>query len=78
MEFKVPSLIPQDLQLIQDIVGELPAPSHRITSPPKPSEHQDESDSILSSDNEDASSEKEVEADILGVPDEEEGSLPDG
>lgn len=70
MDFKVPSLIPQDLQLIQDIVGVPPIPSHQ--SERLAANHKHDEDSILSSDEDDAASEKEVEADILGVPDDED------
>lgn len=73
--FKVPSAVPQDLQLIQDIIGVLPvppAPVHKTPSPQPSSAPQD--DNIDSSDGEsDADSEKEVEADILtGIVEEDE------
>jgi H/ACA ribonucleoprotein complex non-core subunit NAF1 len=67
MDFRTPSLIPQDLQLIRDIVGDLPPHKDSVVS------LKVEDDSILSSDDEDATSEKEVEADILrGLDDEED------
>ncbi|KAI0695625.1 Gar1/Naf1 RNA binding region-domain-containing protein [Cytidiella melzeri] len=70
MDFRLPSLIPQDLQLIQDLVGDLPQP------PSKGLDTQREDDSILSSDEEDdARSEKEVEANIFGAVDNEEGPV---
>lgn len=76
MEFKVPSMIPQDLQIIQDIVGELPLPPVKnATLEPSPQDNAD--DSLDSSDNgSDADSEEEVEADILGQLDSEEESTP--
>lgn len=68
MDFLVPSMIPQDLQLIQDLVGELPQPQrHEVDVKPEV-----EDDDILSSDGEDGRSEKEVEADILGAPDDDD------
>ena len=73
--FKVPSIIPQDLQLIQDIVGDVPIPS-TSKAPALPSEVQiheavDDSDS-------DADSEQEVEAGILAGVDEDEAEEPSG
>lgn len=70
--FKIPSGVPQDLQLIQDLIGDLvpiPSLSKPATSvaPPQKLEADDGgSDS-------DADSEQEVEADILrGLDDEVE------
>ncbi len=70
MDFKVPSIVPQDLQIIQDIVGELPQPLKEEEVDTK-TKLEDEDD-ILSSDDEGAQSEKEVEADILGALDDED------
>ena len=77
MDFKVPFYLPQDLALIQDIVGEIPAPtpsrSSKSSSPLPLRPVAD--DSIDSSDESDTDSEKEVEADILaGIDDEDEDS----
>lgn len=67
-------MIPQDLQLIQDLVADLTqSTTKELATPPTARPVQD--DSILSSDDDDASSEKEVEADILCVPDDEAGPL---
>ena len=76
MEFKIPSTIPQDLQLIQDIIGEIPVStpplrSSKSTSPVPLRPIAD--DSIDSSDESDTDSEREVEANILeGIEDEDE------
>ena len=70
--FKVPSNVPQDLQFIQDIIGELPppAPVQKPSTPPPSTVSHDEN--IDSSDS-DADSEKEVEADILtGIAEDED------
>ena len=64
--FKAPSLIPQDLQLIQDIIGELHLPLSKTPSqlaPPAKEESADEDD-VCSTDN-GGDSENEVENDIL-------------
>lgn len=69
--FALPAVVPQDLQLIQDIIGAVPGPA-----PSKPAElstadpdHEHGTDS-------DTDSEKEVEADILGgVEDEDTGMV---
>ncbi|CCL98128.1 uncharacterized protein FIBRA_00122 [Fibroporia radiculosa] len=67
--FKLPSIIPQDLQLIHNLVGEIASPPSR--SQPPPSTQQD--DDIQSSDD-DSDSEREVEAGILkGLEDDEAG-----
>ncbi|KAK7695069.1 hypothetical protein QCA50_002259 [Cerrena zonata] len=76
--FKIPSDVPQDLQLIQDIIGDLPvSPVHKTPSPqPPPASHHEDIDSS----DDDADSEKEVEADILsGIPEDEDenGSVPE-
>ncbi|KAI0354589.1 NAF1-domain-containing protein [Trametes cingulata] len=65
--FAVPSAIPQDLQLIQDLIGDIPVPpSSKVIEEPAYSDHDHGTDS-------DTDSEKEVEADILGgVEDEDE------
>ena len=76
MEFKIPSTIPQDLQIIQDIIGEIPGAtpplrSSKSTSPVPLRSIAD--DSIDSSDESDTDSEREVEANILeGIEDEDE------
>lgn len=67
-EFKIPSIIPQDLQLIQDIIGELPVSKPHIANVPKV----EDDEGIESSDN-DTDSEKEVEDDILAGVAEDEG-----
>ena len=62
--FSVPSAIPQDLQLIHDIVGPTPvASSSKIHDDTTYSDHDHGTDS-------DTDSEQEVEADILGVEDD--------
>lgn len=68
--FKVPSSVPQDLRLIQGIVGEEPTPPLSKTSlpllQPNPPNKRDDIEN-------DADSEKEVEDDILnGVAEEED------
>lgn len=57
--FKIPSLLPQDLLIIQDLVGHVPEPpvEAQLKSP-------DDDHSIASS-GEETNSEDEVEADIL-------------
>ena len=68
--FKIPSGVPQDLQLIQDLIGDLvPTPSLNkpaasVAPPQKLGGDDGGSDS-------DADSEQEVEADILGGLDDE-------
>ncbi|EMD32566.1 hypothetical protein CERSUDRAFT_99296 [Gelatoporia subvermispora B] len=62
--FKVPSIVAQDLRLIQDIIGEIPVPSSSKTS--SVSGTTDDPD-IASSDS-DTDSEQEVEADIFNGP----------
>lgn len=80
MDFKVPSLLPQDLQLIQDLVGEIPPPTPPLrlskSASPVPLVPREE-DSIDSSDESDNDSEREVEADILaGLDDDEDENSP--
>ena len=63
--FAVPSAIPQDLQLIQDILGDI------VLSHSLPKVQQQSQDSTSAADDEhgtdsDTESEKEVEANILG------------
>lgn len=72
MEFKLPSLIPQDLQLIQDLVADFTTTKEPEGAASRPADD----DSILSSDEDGANSEREVEADILGTPDDEEEPTP--
>ncbi|OCH86658.1 NAF1-domain-containing protein [Obba rivulosa] len=62
--FKVPSIVPQDLQIIRDIVGELPTAS----SSKAPAASQPEDDHEIASSDSDSDSEREVEADILNGP----------
>lgn len=81
--FKVPALIPQDLQLIQDIIGDFQPPLQAkppVASAPqfslpgvKPPRKvvEDKADDIDSS-GDDTDSEREVEDDILAVVDEDE------
>jgi H/ACA ribonucleoprotein complex non-core subunit NAF1 len=74
MQFAVPSMIPQDLQIIQDLIGEIPVPppSKATVSEHTPQRRTDD-DSVDSSDNEsDTNSELEVEANILGKLDSDE------
>lgn len=70
--FKIPTLIPQDLQLIHDIVG----PDLSATKPPVPSSDTKgkEADHNIDSSDNDTDSEGEVEADILIGIDEDGGS----
>ncbi|KAI0800545.1 Gar1/Naf1 RNA binding region-domain-containing protein [Fomes fomentarius] len=65
--FPIPSSVPQDLQLIQDIVGELPPPPTNKLSEKVHSDNEHGTDS-------DTDSEEEVEAGILG--DAENGDVP--
>ena len=77
MEFRVPSTIPQDLQIIQNIIGELPPPPAVKTAAAEHLLQDIADDSLDSSDNEsNADSEREVEADILGRLDSDEESTP--
>ncbi|KAI0828857.1 Gar1/Naf1 RNA binding region-domain-containing protein [Trametes gibbosa] len=66
--FALPSVIPQDLQLIHELVGDIPVQvTSKIVEPAVDSDHDHGTDS-------DTDSEKEVEADILGgVDDDEDG-----
>ncbi|KAI0348278.1 NAF1-domain-containing protein [Trametopsis cervina] len=74
MDFKVPSLIPQDLQVIQDLVGDiLPSPAPKVEGVDSHIKQEDES--IQSSDDEDGASEREVEADILGLTDDDKDHI---
>ena len=73
--FKTPSLMPQDLQLIQSLIGDIPTPgsSKQLSIGPKSTlqaSNEDVDDDIASSGDED--SEKEVEENILGVDDDDE------
>ena len=81
MDFKAPSIIPQDLQLIQDIIGQIspsPPPPLRSSQSSSPVPPRTESnDSIDSSVDGDEDSEREVEADILsGALDEDDEGGP--
>ncbi|KAH9947135.1 Gar1/Naf1 RNA binding region-domain-containing protein [Amylocystis lapponica] len=69
--FKMPSIIPQDLQLIHDLIGEVVPPPAKDTPPDAPTGE----DSIDSSDS-DADSEREVEEDILSGLDEQKDGSP--
>lgn len=64
--FKVPESIPQDLLLIHDLIGEIPAQPttrNRSNGPPVVHTEVDDDDEINSSGNE-GDSEDEVEADL--------------
>jgi len=61
-DFKVPSTIPQDLLLIQDLIGTLPPLTAAAKHVPDTLDSSD--DSIASTDGE-AESEDEVEADLV-------------
>lgn len=77
MDFKIPLSIPQDLKLIQDIIGEIPTPPLRSTESAGPILlHPTGDDPIDSSDESDADSEREVEANILAGLDDEDEELP--
>ncbi|ETW87152.1 hypothetical protein HETIRDRAFT_456864 [Heterobasidion irregulare TC 32-1] len=67
--FKVPSLLPQDLLIIQDLVGHVPEPpvEAQLKSP--------DNDHSIASSGEETNSEDEVEADIL-LDDEDISPLP--
>ncbi|KAJ3480421.1 hypothetical protein NLI96_g8366 [Meripilus lineatus] len=66
-EFKMPSMIPQDLQLIQDLIGDdIPKPLPIISATAKIE--------VEASSDDDSDSEKEVEANILGGIEDEEDS----
>ena len=68
--FRVPSSIPQDLQLIQDLIGDLvPIPSS--AKPVILAQTLQKSDDGGEGSDSDADSEQEVEADILGALDDE-------
>ena len=78
MDFKVPSAIPQDLQIIQDLIGDLPPPPvSKLAAPePAPQNHTDRSVDSSGAES-DTDSEREVEENILGQPDtDEEGTPP--
>ncbi|KAG8219554.1 hypothetical protein J3R82DRAFT_505 [Butyriboletus roseoflavus] len=68
--FKVPSTVPQDLLLIQDLIGTIPpltlAPTHAPDSP-------DSSDDSITSTDDEIESENEVEADL--VPCDEDSGM---
>ncbi|EIW64159.1 NAF1-domain-containing protein [Trametes versicolor FP-101664 SS1] len=68
--FALPSVVPQDLQLIQDIIGVVPdpVPSKTAEPPTADSDHEHGTDS-------DTDSEKEVEADILGGVEDEDTAI---
>lgn len=68
--FKVPSLIPQDLLLIQDLIGTLPESS--VTAKDVP-DSLDSSDDSIASSNDEAESEDEVEAGL--VPHDEDSGV---
>ena len=64
--FVVPSIIPQDLQLIHDIIGPIPvASSSKLSEDSHFSDHEHGTDS-------DTDSEQVVEADILATVDEDD------
>ena len=77
MDFNISSSIPQDLQLIQDIIGHVSTSVVDKLPSPEPVVQPPVEDSVDSSDNEsDADSELEVEANILGQLDSDEESTP--
>ena len=71
--FAVPSVVPQDLQLIQDILGDIPSASSPQKAKQLPQEHP-YSDEEHGTDS-DTDSEKEVEAGILAEVVEERCSV---
>lgn len=78
LQFRVPQSIPQDLLLIQDIVGELPT-TQALKVQKQVVKTRDEAEDISSSGSESDSEDEleEVEADlIVKVDDEEEDSIP--
>ncbi|CDO73451.1 hypothetical protein BN946_scf185013.g86 [Trametes cinnabarina] len=69
LSFTVPSAIPQDLQLIQEIIGDIPIPSSSTEKVDEAySDHDHGTDSGTDS-------EKEVEADILGGLDDDDTEM---
>ncbi len=69
--FALPSVVPQDLQIIQEIIGVVPSPApiKSLEASAAYSDHEHGTDS-------DTDSEQEVEADILaGVEDEDTGMV---
>ncbi|KAI0652502.1 Gar1/Naf1 RNA binding region-domain-containing protein [Trametes meyenii] len=72
LPFIVPSAVPQDLQLIQDIIGDIKVPA---SSEPHSKNIGEDHDHGTDSDTD---SEKEVEADILGDAEDEGGDLITG
>ena len=73
-EFKMPSIIPQDLRLIQDLIGDeiLKPPPVNTTALATAIPIKIKSDEDSSDDEDDSDSEKEVEANILADLDDEE------
>ncbi|KAG2350742.1 NAF1-domain-containing protein [Suillus weaverae] len=71
-QFKVPETIPQDLLLIQDIVGVIPPPKADVWKDVYKST--DSSDDSIASSSSEIGSEDEVEADLM-VPEEESSNL---
>ena len=72
--FKLPSNVPQDLQLIQDLIGDL-VPLLSASKPVASITSQNKAEDDIEGSDSDADSEKEVEADILaGLDDEVEGA----
>lgn len=75
--FKAPSNVPQDLLLIQDLIGDL-VPEPSLSKPPTEATQTQKIGAPKDDDNDsgsDADSEKEVEADILvGLDEAEEPS----
>lgn len=65
MDFKVPSAVYQDLQIIQGLIGDIHPPTPPKAPSPAPVSRSRAS-SIASSNGSDADSEKEVEANIFG------------
>ncbi|KAG1813348.1 Gar1/Naf1 RNA binding region-domain-containing protein [Suillus subaureus] len=71
-QFKVPDLVPQDILLIQEIVGVVPLPKADIWKDVHKSA--DSSDDSIASSSSEIDSEDEVEADLM-VPEEESSNL---
>ncbi|GJE89576.1 Gar1 and Med15 domain-containing protein [Phanerochaete sordida] len=77
MDFKVPSAIPQDLQIIQDLIGELsPLPESKPAAAEPVLRDNIDASVASSGDDSDADSEREVEENILGQLDSDEDGTP--
>jgi H/ACA ribonucleoprotein complex non-core subunit NAF1 len=71
-QFKVPKSVPQDILLIQEIVGVVPPPKSDVWKHVHKSA--DSSDDSIASSSSEIDSEDEVEADLM-VPEEESSNL---